>query len=59
MGKRIQKILREERRKQPIEELRRKYEKAKGRHSNHYWFAEELDLADAKAEEIVKLFNRN
>ena len=45
MGKRIQKILEEERRKQPIEELQRKWNKAKGRHSNRYWCTELLDSA--------------
>lgn len=49
MGKRIQEILREERRKQPIEELERKWEKAKGRHSNAFWCDEWLDLAYARA----------
>ena len=56
MGKRIQKILREERRKQPIEELERKWNKAKGRHSNQYWTAEWLDLAHARAREMYKFF---
>ncbi len=51
MGVRIQKILEDERRKQPIEELERKWNKAKGRHSNRYWCAEWLDLAHARATE--------
>lgn len=57
MGKRIQKILREERRKQPIEELERKWNKAKGRHSKQFWTSEWLDLANARAKEFVKSFH--
>ncbi len=57
MGKRIQKILEEERRKQPVVELERKWEKAKGRHSNQYWCAEWLDLAAARANEMYKKLN--
>lgn len=57
MGKRIMRILEEERRKQPIEELERKWNKAKGRHSNAYWCAEWLDLAHARAEIIYKKLN--
>jgi hypothetical protein len=48
MGERVRKILEEERRKQPIEELERKWNKAKGRHSNQYWCVEWLDLANAR-----------
>lgn len=57
MGKRIQKILDEERRKQPIAELERKWNKAKGRHSNAFWTTEWLDLARARADEMVKFFS--
>jgi len=39
------KIIEEKRRKQPISEIKRKWEKAKGRHSNQYWTAEWLDFA--------------
>ncbi len=56
MGKRIQKILEEERRKKPIEELERKWNKAKGRHSNRYWCAEWLDLAAARAKIMYESF---
>jgi hypothetical protein len=49
----------EHRRKQPITELRRKAEKASGRWSNRYWTAEELDLAHAEAEALVKYFKSN
>lgn len=57
MGKRIQKILEEERRKQPIEELERKWNKAKGRHSNQYWTAECLDLAHAEGAILYRRLN--
>ena len=57
MGKRIQQILQDERRKQPITELERKWNKAKGRHSNAFWCDEWLDLAAARAEEMYKFFN--
>ena len=56
MGKRIQKILQDERRKQPIAELERKWNKAKGRHSKQIWLTEELDLLDAKALASIKFF---
>jgi len=51
MGKRIQKILDEYRRNKPISELERKWNKAKGRHSNRFWCTEWLDLAHARAKE--------
>lgn len=54
MGKRIQKILDAERQKQPIKELERKWEKAKGRHSNHYWTQEWIDLSFARGKELAK-----
>ena len=57
MGKRIQKIIEKERRKQPIEELERKWNKAKGRHSNAYWCIEWLDLAAARAHIMWKAIN--
>lgn len=57
MGKRIQKILQEERRSQHIAELERKWNKAKGRHSNAFWCAEWLDLAAARAKEMADFFN--
>lgn len=53
MGKRIQKLLDLERQKQPIEELERKWNKAKGRHSNQFWCQEWIDLANARAKQIV------
>ena len=54
MGERIQKILQRERIKQPLKELKRKYEKAKGRYSKNIYFAEEIDLADAEAINMMK-----
>lgn len=57
MGKRIQKLLQDERRKQPIEELERKWMKARGRHSNAYWCLEWLDLAHARGEEMCRKLN--
>ena len=52
-----QKIITEFRRNKPIAELERKWEKAKGRHSNRYWCAEWLDLAHARAIRFAELFN--
>ena len=57
MGKRIQKILDEERRKQPIAELERKWNKARGRHSRAFWTAEWLDLAKARGEKMYQRLN--
>ena len=57
MGERIQEILKEERRKQPIVELERKWSKARGRHSNAYWCIEWLDLSAARAHELWKKLN--
>ena len=57
MGKRVQDILEKERRKQPVEELERKWNKAKGRHSNAYWCCEWLDLAHARAIKMCNFFN--
>ena len=57
MSKRIQKIIDEERQKQPIEELERKWNKAKGRHSNRYWCQEWIDLSKARANEMYKKFH--
>ena len=54
MGKLVQKILDAARKKQPVEELRRKAQKAKGRHSKNFWIQEEIDLADAEAREICQ-----
>ena len=56
MGKRIQEILEQERQKQPIAELERKWNKSKGRHGNRYFTAECLDLAAAQAKELAKFF---
>lgn len=42
-------IIRESRRSQPIEELERKWNKAKGRHSRQFWCMEWIDLAHARA----------
>ena len=50
-------LIQEKRRKQPIAELQRKWDKAKGRHSNHYWTVEWLDLCYAKAEELCNGIN--
>ena len=49
MAEEIQKRLAEVRAKQPIEELERKWRKAKGRHSNAFYAVELLDLAKARA----------
>lgn len=54
MGMRIQKILEDERRKQPIAELERKWNKARGRHSKQFWAVEWIDLAYARATELSK-----
>ena len=54
---RIQKILGDERSKQPISELRRKYDKAVGRHSRNYWIQEEIDLATAEALEAMRILS--
>lgn len=51
--KRLAKIA-EYRQQQPMSELERKWNKAKGRHSNKYWCAEWLDLAQAMANEMAK-----
>lgn len=42
------------RQRQPMAELERKWNKAKGRYTNKYWTAEWLDLAQAKANEMSK-----
>ena len=47
MQEREEKIA-EARSKQPLAELERKWEKARGRRSNAYWTAEWLDLARAR-----------
>lgn len=39
---------------QPMAELERKWEKARGRYSNRYWIQEWLDLAQARGREFVK-----
>ena len=44
------------RQRQPIAELERKWNKAKGRHSNRYWIAEWLDLAYAKGKALARRF---
>lgn len=41
------------RRQQPIEELERKWEKAKGRWSNRYWAVEWLDLAEVRGRQLL------
>lgn len=58
MGKHIRKIIDEHRRKKSVKELERKWIKAKGRYSNQYWCAEEIDLAKAKGRELEKLFEK-
>lgn len=47
------------RKAQPIEELRRKYLKCLGRNHRAFWQAEEIDLADAEAKELIEFFNKN
>ena len=39
-----------------LDELERKWRKAKGRHSNRFWCIEQLDLARAVAREFAKIF---
>ncbi len=56
MSEERQKKIDKFRQSQPIEELQRKYNKAKGRHSNAFWMAEELDIAFKRAEEMYKFF---
>jgi len=41
------------RKNKPIEELERKWNKAKGRHSNRFWCLEWLDIADYRAKELI------
>lgn len=53
-----QKRIAEYRRNKPIAELERKYNKAKGRHSNQFWCVEWLDLAHARAREMSRFFMR-
>lgn len=38
-------------------ELERKWQKAKGRHSNHYWIQEWLDVIDRQAAKFISYFN--
>lgn len=45
------------RQSQPIAELERKWNKAKGRHSKRYWAQECLDLGIARGLEIAAYFN--
>ena len=40
--------------RQPVKELKRKLDKAKGRHSNDRWCQEEMDLAAARSIEILR-----
>jgi len=54
MGQRIQKMLDEERRKQPIPELQRKQKKARRK---GIWTAEDIDLAHAKGEQLYQRLN--
>ena len=48
-----EKRIEEYRQRQMITELERKWNKAKGRHSNAWWAAEWLDLAAARGREIA------
>ena len=54
----IEKRIEKYRRSQSLEELERKWLKAKGRHSNAFWSAEWLDLAHKRAEKLWKWFNK-
>ena len=47
------------RRSQPINELERKWKKAKGRHSNQFWAVEWLDLAIRRAEDTYQWLINN
>lgn len=44
---------------QPMEELERKWKKAKGRHSNRFWAAEWIDLAERRADILYEALHRN
>ena len=55
MKEREEKIA-EYRRSKPIPELKRKWDKAKGRHSNRFWTVEWLDLAHARAKKMAEFF---
>lgn len=48
----ITKRIEEIRQSQPMEELERKWNKSKGRHSNQFYTQEGLDLADRRAKEL-------
>jgi hypothetical protein len=53
------KKIREYRANQPIEELERKWNKAQGRHSNHFWCTEWIDLAMCKGKKWKQFFDEN
>ena len=46
----------EYRRNKPLDELARKWNKAKGRHSNKFWSAEWLDLSHASTKVFARFF---
>ena len=46
------------RQRQPLAELERKWNKARGRHSNRYWIQEWVDLADARGREMARIIEK-
>jgi len=57
MSKARQMIFEKARRNQPIEELQRKWDKARGRWSKNIWGAEWLDLAWKEGEKMALYFH--
>ena len=53
-----EKKLDEARQHQPLKELERKWNKAKGRHSNAFWTQEWIDLAMARGARLAKFFKK-
>ena len=49
----------EYRRRQPLEELERKWLKARGRWSNQYWSLEFIDLVSREADELKRLIEQH
>ncbi len=56
MSEQREKQIDEYRRRQPIAELERKWNKARGRHSKNYWAVEWVDLAWARGREMARYF---
>ena len=58
MSEQGEKILDAIRQAQSIDELERKWNKVKGRHSNTFWEQEWIDLAMARAKRLSKLLKK-